>query len=214
MSDVHNEGQQIQSFRLIIKKFGLATRLHSKDGLTSMSILRFAIWLLAFGIALPAATLERLSLDQMIAKSTAIVRGRVAGSYAATRGPIIYTHYRIRVSENWKGSGSGDLDVVVPGGSAGGLRQVFSGAPKLTEDAEYVLFLWTGRSGLTHIIGLSQGVFDLQRDSSGALVAIRAASSEMMLDSTGQTLRDEAVRMNVSELRQRVSSALAGSTVK
>jgi len=204
----------MRNFGLITKKLGLATRLHSKDGLTGMSILRFAIWLLAFGIALPAATLERLSLDQMIAKSTAIVRGRVAGSYAAARGPIIYTHYRIRVSESWKGSGPGELDVVVPGGSAGGLRQVFSGAPKLTEDAEYVLFLWSGRSGLTHIIGLSQGVFDLQRDSAGVLVAVRAASSDIMLDSAGQSVRDEAVQMNLNELRQRVSSALAGSAVK
>jgi hypothetical protein len=37
------------------------------------------------------ATLERLTRDDLIAKSTAIVRGKVISSYASFRGPIIYT---------------------------------------------------------------------------------------------------------------------------
>jgi len=38
-----------------------------------------------------SATLERLTRDDLIAKSTAIVRGKVISSYASFRGPIIYT---------------------------------------------------------------------------------------------------------------------------
>jgi hypothetical protein len=37
---------------------------------------------------LQSATLERLSLDDMIAKSTLIVRGKVTGSNAAASGPL------------------------------------------------------------------------------------------------------------------------------
>lgn len=176
--------------------------------------LRLAIWLAAGGMGLAGATLEHLTLDDMIAKSTAIVRGRVSGSYAAASGPVIYTHYRVRVSEALKGPASSELDVVVPGGSAGGFRQTVSGAPKLSQGGEYVLFLWTGRSGLTHIIGLSQGLFDLQADNMGALVAARTASSELMLDSAGRSVRDEALRMNFGELRQRVASGLARSAAR
>ncbi len=180
-----------------------------------MDGLRFAIWLTALAGSLPAATLERLSFEEMTAKSTAIVRGRVTGSYAAAHGRIIYTHYRVRVSERWKGPVAVELDVVVPGGSAAGLRQSFAGAPKLAEGAEYVLFLWTGASRLTHVIGLSQGVFDLQRDATGALVAMRAASSEVLLDpASGRAVNDQPLRLRLEDLSQRIKSTLARSAAR
>ena len=54
----------------------------------------FALLLLsALGTALlSGATLEQLSLTSMIAKSTAIVRAKVAGSSVVASGPVIYTH--------------------------------------------------------------------------------------------------------------------------
>ena len=100
--------------------------------------------------------------------STAIVRARVTGTYAAAQGTAeIYTHYQLQVAERWKGAEAATLDIVVPGGTANGLRQSFSGTPKLIIGREYVLFLWTGPSGRTHITGLSQGVFDLKSDLQG-----------------------------------------------
>jgi len=55
--------------------------------------------------AMSAATLERLSLDDLTQKSSDIVRAKVVGSYADLRGSAIYTHWKIQVSERWKGSG-------------------------------------------------------------------------------------------------------------
>src|SRR5436305_11139949 len=52
---------------------------------------------------LQSATLERLSLDDMIAKSTVIVRGKVTSAYAAASGPIIYPNYTVQVSQRLKG---------------------------------------------------------------------------------------------------------------
>jgi hypothetical protein len=163
---------------------------------------------LLLGMLLPAATLEKLGLDEMTEKSTAIVRARVTGSYGAAHGAVIYTHYRVEVAEQWKGAETGSLDVVVPGGAANGLRQTFSGAPKLATGREYVLFLWTGSSGLTHVIGLSQGVFRVRTDESGEVTASRAASGELMLDAAGRPVRDEAITLRLSDLRQRVSRGL------
>src|SRR5450759_2270431 len=100
-----------------------------------------------------AATLEQLSFDEMVEKSTAIVRGRVVGSYTTSKGSLIYTHYRVLVSERWKGPAASEADLVVPGGTLGRSVQSFPGAPKLAPGADYVLFLWTAKSGLTHIIG-------------------------------------------------------------
>jgi hypothetical protein len=113
-------------------------------------------------VPLAGATLERLTLDDLTAKSTAIVRGKVISSYASFRGPIIYTHYEVQVSEQQGTSGS-SLDVVVPGGTANNLicAQIYSGAPQLNLGGEFGWCLWTGPSGLTQIMGLTQGLFRL-----------------------------------------------------
>ena len=59
------------------------------------------------------------------------------------------------------------------GGVAGGIRQSVSGAPELKPGQEYVLFLWTSRSGLTQVIGLSQGLFQLSEEGSeGGVVSL------------------------------------------
>lgn len=182
-------------------------------GLTLMRRLStFGSFALLCGILIyagQAATLSKLSLDDMTQRSTAIVRARVLGSSAAAHGNLIYTHYRLQVSEHWKGTQAVELDVVVPGGVAGGLRQSFAGTPQLTQGAEYLLFLWTSPGGLTHVMGLTQGLMNLQTDSTGQLMAVRGASTETMLDSTGQSVRDEPFSMRLTDLRARVGSTLA-----
>ncbi|HVX66875.1 MAG TPA: hypothetical protein VHA11_09755 [Bryobacteraceae bacterium] len=170
--------------------------------------LTFGAAVLLFAALLPAATLEQLGLDEMAERSTAIVRAHVASSYTAASGPMIYTHYRVSVSERWKGPDAAELDVVVPGGAVGRQRQSFSGVPRLSSGREYVLFLWTGRSGLTHIIGLSQGIFDVVRGADGALEVTRAASGELMLDAAGRPVREQALTLHLSDLRVRVNRAI------
>jgi hypothetical protein len=161
------------------------------------------------GTTLNAATLEKLSLDQMSQKSTVIVRGRINACVGEQRGSVIYTRCRLDVSERWKGSSAAQLDVLVPGGTAKGLTQVFTGTPNLVRGAEYVLFLWSGRSGNLQVIGLSQGVFDVKLDGS---TVKRAASSERMLDAAGRPVQDEGIEMTLSALRQRVDRSLGGSS--
>jgi hypothetical protein len=175
---------------------------------------RLAILSSALAVAASAATLQKLTLDDMIAQCSDIVRGRVVASSAAFKGTpgragIIYTHYTISVAERWKGNQASKIDVAVPGGVALGYRQVFAGAPSLSPGDEYVFFLWTSRSGLTQIIGLTQGLFSLSVDASGRLTMNRASSSESVVDPvTGQAAADEPVSMRVSELGTRVSARL------
>ena len=76
-----------------------------------------------------AATLQQLSLDQMTQSATAIVRARVTGSSASFTGSTIYTHYKLQISETWKGAPG--PEVMIPGGTAGGYRQSFPGVPAL-----------------------------------------------------------------------------------
>jgi hypothetical protein len=157
------------------------------------------------------ATLQQLSLDDMIAKSTAIVRGRVSASYCAFSGSVIYTHYSVQVSEQLKGSLSSTTDVAVPGGTVNNLRQTFDGAPVFHSGEEYVFFLWSGSSGPTQVVGLTQGLFAITPGASpDDPTATRTRSAEVMLaPGTGLPVKDAPLSMRLSQLRSRISSALA-----
>lgn len=145
-----------------------------------------------------ATTLERLSLDEMIQKSTAVVRGSVTSMTAHQRGSIIYQQAQIRVVERFKGSGGGVVDVLVPGGTLNGVRQTFSGTPQLSPGTEYVFFLWTGPRGTTQIIGLAQGVLNLKLDAKGNAQVQRAAITE------GVGTSIDAIAMSLDSLRVRI----------
>jgi hypothetical protein len=160
---------------------------------------------------LRCATLERLTLDDMISKSSAIVRGRVTDSWTAFTGSVIYTHYRIQASETYKGTPQNRLEIVVTGGAVNGVQQNFSGSPALNKGDEFVLFLWTSRAGLTQIIGLTQGLFALPPDGASDPIATRAPTRELMLDpATARPVKDAALSMRLSELRSRIANTLAG----
>ncbi len=80
---------------------------------------------------LQSATLERLSLTGMIVKSSAIERAKVTGSYTAADGPVIYTHYKLQISERLKGVAVSEI--VVPGGTAQRQPAVFRGRSAISD---------------------------------------------------------------------------------
>ena len=153
-----------------------------------------------------ATTLQQLSLDDMAQKSTAIVRGTVQFTHGAIHGGNIYTHYTIQVVEQWKGAPASQIDFVIPGGIANGLQQTIAGAPSLGNGQEYVLFLWTSRTGLTHVIGLTQGVFV----SSNGLVSRPAIAGSSLVSASGASVADSGMQMTLPDLRSRVKAALSG----
>ena len=162
---------------------------------------------------LPAAILERLSLDELTQQSTSIVRARAVSSYAEFRGSMIYTHWKLQVVDKWKGLDRSTLEVLIPGGRTRELHQDVAGAPKLLTGKEYLLFLWTSKSGSTYITGLSQGVFELSKNTSGEWMVSRGASGEPMLDRVTWTLvKDENIQMRYSEITSRVSGIAQGGS--
>ena len=160
--------------------------------------------------ALPARAtiLQQLTLDQMAQKSSSIVRVRVTGSSEVIRGGDMFTLYSFDTLETLK-FGPATREVAVPGGVAGRTRQVVAGAPTLRAGREYILFLWTSRSGLTQLMGMTQGLFTIERTRVGDGLASRAPSGEQMLDAEGRAVRDQALSMPMSELKAKVSKALA-----
>ena len=171
------------------------------------------VLLLVFGIQpLSCATLEQLTLDDMIAQSTAIVRGTVVDSWAALTSSIIYTHYKVQVSESFKGPQQSSVEIVIAGGVVNNRSQNFSGSPTLNKGDEFVFFLWTSRAGLTQIMGLTQGLFAVTPGGSADPVVTRAATHELMLDpKTAQPVKDAMLSMRLSDLRSLIANMLQAS---
>jgi hypothetical protein len=153
---------------------------------------------------LQSATLQRLSMTDMIGQSVAIERAKVLSSYTAAQGPVVYTHYKLQVSEQLKGPAISEI--VVPGGTANGIQQFFPGAPRFQSGDEFVFFLWTSKAGLTQVIGLTQGLFAIASGGSADPSVTRAASTELMLDgNTGHPVKDQTLVMKLSDLRTQIA---------
>ncbi len=161
-----------------------------------------------FAISASGATLEQLTFDELSGKATDIIYGRVLGSKVQVVGDSIYTHYNVQTVDRWKGTARLVMDVVLPGGEAGGMRQNFAGVPALQTGREYVMFLWTGPSGRTQLVGLTQGLFDVSESQAGEILASRGVSAELMLDHSGKAVQDQPVQMKLKDMSSRVKTAL------
>jgi len=163
-------------------------------------------WFLAIAPVF-GTTLEQLTLADMARQSTSIVRARVTGSHSAYKGSEIYTYFQLQVLETWKSApqttSRAATEVAIPGGAVNGIQQSVTGAPDLKTGEEYVLFLWTSRSGLTQVIGLSQGRFSVLGDR-----VQRPPSSELILDRSGRPVEDRAMSLSIQDLRAQVLQSL------
>jgi len=163
---------------------------------------------LACTVALSAATLLQLSNAQLATSSTAIVFGTVTASHTALSDRTIFTHYTVQVSEQWKGTMGSTVDVALPGGALNGVRQSYPGVPTLHVGSEYVLFLWTGKSGMTQITGFDQGMYLVGPGGQGHPSVSRPAAGEMMVGPGGRPVSDHAVSMGLNDFKTMVASLL------
>jgi hypothetical protein len=153
------------------------------------------------------ATLQLLSLNDLISKSTSVVQAQVTSVAASYSGSVIYTHYQVNVLAQWKGATATSVDVMVPGGTAKGMRQTYPGVPQLSVGQQYVLFLWQPGKGPTYTMGFTQGVFTLAKDSAGNLTAAQMATTETMLSAgTGQAVKNQPISMPLAQLISAISA--------
>ena len=172
----------------------------------SLGKMRLLPYSLVIAVCAQATTLQQLTLDDMIRQSTAIVHVKVSSAGAATRGRNVYTFYQLQTLETLKGGSAGEL--AVPGGAAGEIRQEVAGAPVLKTGGEYVIFLWTGNSGLTQVIGLSQGLFNVTQDSGNAMLVRAALSGATILNKSGAAVNPAAVTISLSGLKAEIQKVL------
>lgn len=159
-------------------------------------------------VPMGAATLEHLTIEDMAQQATAIVRGQVGEAHADRFGALVYTLHAVEVQKQWTGESIANLEVAIPGGTYQGLTYRFGGTPELAPGTEYVLFLWTGPSGRTQIVGLSQGVFKVIESPDGPQV-VRNPVGGTSFVANSESAGGERIQMSLTELAARVQAALA-----
>ena len=128
--------------------------------------------LLACGLALAGGTshatvLVPADFGQLAREAAAVVRGRVVEAQPTwVEGRRrVETIVVLQVLETYKGSWGSRVTLQLPGGRLGRYRSVLLGAPRLDVGDEVVLFLGARPPALPFVLGLSQGLFRVQRDA-------------------------------------------------
>lgn len=147
--------------------------------LTALGIGLLGAALLAPGAAF-CTTLLSIDLEELTLDADCICLGRVSDSTVFSRGNRLYTLHLIEITKSISGDKAlGDMvEVVTAGGSAEGIRQKVSGAAYLEVGEEYLLFLeQRGEKDIVYPIGMSQGAYPVELDTSTSERLIRPPAS-------------------------------------
>ncbi len=137
-----------------------------------------ALLILSAGVWSPApasaTVVEELSLEELTHQAVYVVRARVGAQYVhPERGPRgeIYTRTELTALGYLKGEGPRRLTVQQLGGRFGPYRMQISGNAPLRTGDEVVLFLdHDPASGLSYVVGLSQGLYRVNRTAASEWV--------------------------------------------
>lgn len=144
------------------------------------------------GAAAPArADLSvRLTNAQLTATSDVILIGRVLSSQSRWIDRSLATAVTVQVEESLKGGVSGELEVLLPGGTDASRRvkvaMTYPGAPTLHGDEQVFLFLTRSDDVGGYIVsGFAQGKFSIVTDSTGIRRVSRDLRGSQLLEGTG-----------------------------
>jgi hypothetical protein len=145
---------------------------------------RLPVIVLGVFLAQPASatTVVRMNLEEMATASPSIVHGTVISTESKwnEERSLIVTDVRIRVLGTVKGDATSEVVVRQPGGVVGKLKVEVPGMSVFRPDDEVVLFLAPGSTGQLHVNGLTQGRFDVIKDSRTGEKTIRGLTPEQM----------------------------------
>jgi hypothetical protein len=147
-----------------------------------------------------ATTVQRLELDDLVEKSSAIVMGRVsaARTFWTGNGRLILTTYTLDVAETLKGRASRRVELTTIGGTIGTVSLHVSGMPVFQQGETAIVFVETSGAFST-IVGLAQGKFSV-------------TNGEVSNTTAGLSFPDglpgARLKMPVAEFKNRIKSLL------
>ena len=114
-------------------------------------------------LAVQAAVVPALSLEQVIDQSEVIVHGRVARSWSAwdSAHKYIWTHHLIEVIDRVRGAEVRSIVASEPGGELNGVGMSFSGSIAYAVGEETIVFLYRTPIGYLRATGNGQGKYTI-----------------------------------------------------
>lgn len=157
-----------------------------------------------------AASARAVSFDEKVYRADAIVLADHVGS-ASERDPSgrwIVTKHRFRVDRALKGAVRGELVVMTPGGSVGGVHQRTIGVPHFDGGDRNVLFLKQRSSDTASILYLDQGTYEVS--GSGRDATVSPVPSDLVLVDTmsGKAVSQREPSRRLEEFEQAVRESL------
>jgi len=172
-------------------------------------------------ISLPGAAestlVEELAVEVLADGADRVLRGSVVDVRAAFVQGMVVTYATVSVTEDWVGSGAGEVELVLPGGvldtpvavvGADGVKlpkelagTLVFGAPRVAVGDDVVVFVDTDElQDVSTVRGLAQGLFVVQRDGTvgrdvSGLAFARTAGHAPLPVVAPDTLRELADRI-------------------
>lgn len=168
----------------------------------------------AFTAISRGTTLARMDLRQLAQTAELVVRARCTGSEVRADRGAIWTFTEIHVIETLKGIERAEsIEVRLPGGQIGRVRESVEGVPKFFVGEEVVLFLERTTAGDYGITGWVQGTFRVHRGAQESDPSVTQDSSGFgVLDPRTRQWTTMGIRkVPLSAFRTQVASALATS---
>lgn len=177
--------------------------------LVSMGVL---LLLVAAALPVGASTFLRMTPQQMVRDSAAVVQGEVlkVNSFWDAAGRIIVTEALVQVEEKVFGEAPSVVVVRTFGGTVNGYTVEAHGFPKFQASERVLLYLEAEKGGASRVTGYQQGQFRIVRDKAGVEYAVptvdeggsivtldgRAAApaKAVRLDLLKESIRNEARR--------------------
>lgn len=197
---------------------------------------RTRIWLLlalgSLGIGAPAeaTTSVRLDFSSLLRASDVVVHASVLQSQAARdpRSPDIYSYSELNLRELLWGELPKGAPILVKalGGESGDEGLYVPGAPRLKAGDDLLLFLRSDPRdpGCYRVVGMSQGVFDVEPSKDGQLWAYPRAAGLHLTEapgrakgpgSQGQSAHEDAIRpMRLADLVEHLAQVARKAPAK
>lgn len=125
----------------------------------------------------------RMSLEEVVDASAAIVHGHVVRTWSAWDEDhrYIWTHYEVQVMDKLKGTANGTIVISEPGGAVGETELQVVGTPKYEVGEEVVLFAEETPIGLLRTCGWGQGKFKVTRTRETGKVTVQTGAKGIHL---------------------------------
>ncbi|MGE0707703.1 MAG: hypothetical protein AB7N76_08555 [Planctomycetota bacterium] len=165
--------------------------------------------LLALPRAAESTSVKRLTHEELVRDAERIVHADCTDSSpewdpSRTR---VFTRVRFRVREGFKGGEDSGLELLIPGGSLGGIVHVVHGMPTFQPGEEVVLYATAAhpKSGVRVPVGLDQGCYRIQREREGGRARARRDMRELLLVEPGKrAVQGERETVTLDELTAKV----------